>query len=239
MNSTIRDVAASDLDAVLELNEANVPEVGSISAEQMSWFMEHAPYFRVVDVDDRIGALLVGLRPGLDYGSPNYRWFAERYDDFGYIDRVAVAEHARRLGLASRLYSDFESTLPESVGVMTCEVNLRPPILRGHVNEWLEFHALYPGDTRIIYQNINASHFRHRRADCVVISDIEGRLTGGIAELLQLHAGVPGTLGEQVIDDDMRALPGQCLRDANAYTPAGTGYQCFLTLQFEHRLGFL
>jgi predicted GNAT superfamily acetyltransferase len=127
MNSTIRDVAASDLDAVLELNEANVPEVGSISAEQMSWFMEHAPYFRVVDVDDRIGALLVGLRPGLDYGSPNYRWFAERYDDFGYIDRVAVAEHARRLGLASRLYSDFESTLPESVGVMTCEVNLRPP----------------------------------------------------------------------------------------------------------------
>lgn len=127
METTIRDVASGDLDAVLELNEANVPELGSATPEQMAWFIEHAPYFRVVDVDERIGALLVGLRPGLDYGSPNYRWFVERYVDFGYIDRVAVAEHARRLGLASRLYSDFETTLPESVEVMTCEVNLRPP----------------------------------------------------------------------------------------------------------------
>ncbi len=127
MTGTIRDVAIGDLDAVLELNEANVPEVGSVSAEQMRWFVEHATYFRVADVDGGIGALLVGMRPGLDYGSPNYRWFLNRYDDFAYIDRVAVADRARRLGLASRLYADFESTLPATVGVMTCEVNIRPP----------------------------------------------------------------------------------------------------------------
>ncbi|MDJ0940620.1 MAG: GNAT family N-acetyltransferase, partial [Woeseiaceae bacterium] len=39
----------------------------------------------------------------------------------------AVAEHARRLGLASRLYDDFRAALPETVAVMTCEVNLHPP----------------------------------------------------------------------------------------------------------------
>jgi predicted GNAT superfamily acetyltransferase len=127
MTTTIRNITNADVDAVLELNEANVPELGSSSAEQMRWFVEHVPYFKVAEVDGSIGALLVGMRPGLDYTSPNYRWFIERYDDFGYIDRVAVAEHARRLGLASRLYADFESTLPASVKVMTCEVNLRPP----------------------------------------------------------------------------------------------------------------
>ncbi|MEO1203955.1 MAG: GNAT family N-acetyltransferase, partial [Pseudomonadota bacterium] len=61
METTIRDVASGDLDAVLELNEANVPELGSATPEQMAWFIEHAPYFRVVDFDERIGALLVGL----------------------------------------------------------------------------------------------------------------------------------------------------------------------------------
>lgn len=127
MDTTIRDVSVADLDAVLELNESNVPAVNSISVDQLQWFMEHAHYFRVVDVAGRIGAFLVGLRPGTDYDSPNYGWFCERYDDFGYVDRVAVADDARRLGLASRLYADFERSLPASVAVMTCEVNIRPP----------------------------------------------------------------------------------------------------------------
>jgi predicted GNAT superfamily acetyltransferase len=57
----------------------------------------------------------------------NYRWFSEHYDDFAYIDRVAVNQRARRLGLASRLYDDFQTSMPEHVRLMTCEVNLRPP----------------------------------------------------------------------------------------------------------------
>jgi len=126
MKPTIRDVEASDLDAVLGLNEAVVPAVNSLVPDQMRWFFDHAPYFRVIDIGGQIGSFLIGLRPGLGYASPNYRWFSERYDDFGYVDRVAVADHARRLGLASRLYSDFTASLPDSVTIMTCEVNIRP-----------------------------------------------------------------------------------------------------------------
>ena len=127
MEPTIRDVEAADLDAVLGLNEAVVPAVNSLSKDEMQWFADHAPYFRVIEVGDRIGSFLIGLRPGLGYGSPNYRWFSERYEDFGYVDRVAVADQARRLGLASRLYADFAASLPASVTLMTCEVNIRPP----------------------------------------------------------------------------------------------------------------
>jgi predicted GNAT superfamily acetyltransferase len=127
MKQTIRDVAAGDLDAVLELNEANVPEVGSVNLERMAWFASNAQYFRIVEVDGRIGAFLVGLRPGTSYDSPNYGWFCERYEDFGYVDRVAVADHARRLGLGSRLYADFEQSLPPGTKFITCEVNIRPP----------------------------------------------------------------------------------------------------------------
>ena len=76
---------------------------------------------------DELGAYLVGFRPGTGYMSPNYRWFCEHYDEFAYVDRVAVAAGARRSGIATRLYDDFAAAMPPSVPVMTCEVNVRPP----------------------------------------------------------------------------------------------------------------
>lgn len=123
----LRDVSRADLDAVLELNEAVVPAVNSISIEKVHWFADRAAYFRIAEDDYRLAAFLIGLRSGSDYDSPNYRWFCRHHDDFGYVDRVAVAEHARRSGLASKLYEDFRAKLPDSIAVMTCEVNLRPP----------------------------------------------------------------------------------------------------------------
>lgn len=123
----IRDLQRSDIDAVLALNEASVPHVSSISLEEMQWFAEHAHHFSVAIIDENIAGFMIGLRPGLAYSSLNYRWFSDHYDDFAYVDRVAVAEFARRKKVASTLYEDFANRLAGEVGVMTCEVNIRPP----------------------------------------------------------------------------------------------------------------
>ena len=122
----ISDITAEDLDTALALNEASVPHVSSIDLEKIRWFAAQAFYFRSVRVDGRFAGFLIGLRPGIDYTSENYRWFCENYRDFGYIDRVAIAPDARRLGIASALYDDFASKLNGEVRVMTCEVNIRP-----------------------------------------------------------------------------------------------------------------
>ena len=122
----IRDVQHADLDAVLVLNQSEVPHVGSIDVDRMRWYANNASYFRVAEAGDELAAYLVGFRPGTGYDSPNYRWFCEHYDDFAYVDRVAVAASARRTGIASRLYDDFAAAMPSSVPVMTCEVNVRP-----------------------------------------------------------------------------------------------------------------
>ena len=127
MDAIIRDVIDADLDAVLNLNQLEVPHVGSADLSKMRWYAANASYFRVAMIDDRLAAFLIGLRPGTGYDSPNYLWFCERYEDFAYVDRVAVAEFARLGGLASRLYDDFAGAMPASVGTMTCEVNLQPP----------------------------------------------------------------------------------------------------------------
>lgn len=133
----ISDITEADLDAVLALNEASVPHVSSIDLEQMRWFAEQAFYFRVARVEGQFAGFLIGLRPGIEYKSENYRWFCENHRDFGYIDRVAVAPEARRLGVASALYDNFADELRGHVPVMTCEVNIRP------ANETsLRFHEL-------------------------------------------------------------------------------------------------
>ena len=123
----IRDVLEHDLEQVLRINEAVVPAVNSIDIEQMRWFTENAAYFRVAGHAGKVSAFLIGMRPGTSYQSPNYLWFCEAYEDFGYIDRVAVDTGARRFGLATRMYEDFESSLPATVDVLTCEVNIHPP----------------------------------------------------------------------------------------------------------------
>lgn len=127
MEFVIADVLATDLDTVLKLNESEVPQLGRVDIEQMHWFAENAPYFRVARCGGLLAAFLVGLRPGTTYKSLNYLWFCDRYDEFAYIDRVAVAAEFRRNGLASRLYDDFADSVPAEVGVLTCEVNIRPP----------------------------------------------------------------------------------------------------------------
>lgn len=123
----ITDVTATDLDEVWHLNDDSVPHVSRVDSAQMEWFASNAHYFRVVRHEGHLAGFLIGLRPGLPYRSPNYRWFSENYSDFGYIDRVAVSATARRMGIGSRLYQDFAESLQGEVDVMTCEVNIRPP----------------------------------------------------------------------------------------------------------------
>jgi len=127
MSFTLRDVEDSDLELLFQLNEMAVPAVSSIDLVQMRWFATHAAYFRVATHENTVGAFMIGMRPGTSYASPNYRWFCNAYDDFGYVDRIVVTSAARRQGLATRIYHDFEASLPAEVAVLSCEVNIKPP----------------------------------------------------------------------------------------------------------------
>ncbi|MEX0976376.1 MAG: GNAT family N-acetyltransferase [Woeseia sp.] len=127
MTLPIRDVELDDLQCVLEMNEASVPHVNSVTLAQMQKFLDEAAYFRVAIVDGVPAGFLIGLTPDADYQSLNFRWFCDKYASFAYIDRVAVAATARRRGLAAALYRDFEDSFNSQSPRLVCEVNLRPP----------------------------------------------------------------------------------------------------------------
>ncbi len=76
------------------------------------------------EVGGELAGFCLVLAPGADYGSVNYRWFAARYDDFAYLDRVAVDERHRDRGIGTALYAEVERRTTARWFLL--EVNLRP-----------------------------------------------------------------------------------------------------------------
>lgn len=123
----LHDADASDLPAIHALNQAEVPAVSAIGLDDLAWFFARAAGLRVARVDGALAGFLLGLGPGLDYASPNYRWFSARYPDFYYIDRLAVDAAWRRRGIARALYHDAEARARRAgAPLLACEVNERP-----------------------------------------------------------------------------------------------------------------
>ena len=127
MKYSIRNATGEDLETVLQLNESEVPHVGRVSLGNMQDFLAKAVYFRVAcKADGQIMAFLIGLDPYTDYHSPNFLWFCDHYENFAYIDRIAVAATARRQGVAEALYADFSNATRDWSKHLCCEVNIRP-----------------------------------------------------------------------------------------------------------------
>src|SRR5471030_691905 len=126
MALAIRDVREHDLDAVLALNNAAGRSILALDAAQLRYFYDHAEYFRVAEIDDHLAGFLIALREGGDYESPNYRWFAQHYPQFVYIDRIVIANAYHRHGLGRIFYCDVHSYAEVRVPLLTCEVFLEP-----------------------------------------------------------------------------------------------------------------
>lgn len=124
---TVRAGGPADIDAAWALNEEAVPALNTLPREEFETLALGADYFRVVETPGGIRAFLIGLLPGRDYASENYAWFSRRFDDFAYVDRVAVAPASRGTGIGAALYDDFAAFAEGRARRITCEVNLRPP----------------------------------------------------------------------------------------------------------------
>lgn len=120
----IRDIVASDLDVIHAINEASTPGVHTESPEQLAAITRESCIALVAEIDGRVVGFCQVLPPGADYRSTNYAWFSAHYDDFIYLDRVAVAPEYRGQSVGSRLYEEVERRA--RAPWFTLEVNLRP-----------------------------------------------------------------------------------------------------------------
>jgi predicted GNAT superfamily acetyltransferase len=126
MSISIRDVREHELDSVLALNNAAGQTILPMDAAKARFFYDHAPYFRVAEVDGHLAGFLIAFDQDGPYQSSNYLWFRERYPAFLYIDRVVVASSRRGAGLGRVFYADVQSFAEVRAPLLCCEVFLEP-----------------------------------------------------------------------------------------------------------------
>ncbi|MFT4658163.1 MAG: putative GNAT superfamily acetyltransferase, partial [Ilumatobacter sp.] len=126
----IRRITDDDLDRVLEINAANVPEVGEVDEEQLRFIVSESALALVVESDDEIAGFCLVLGPGSTYDSVNYLWFMDRTPDALYLDRVAFDQRFQGRGLGSVLYAEVSRLMSSdhpNASELTLEVNIDPP----------------------------------------------------------------------------------------------------------------
>jgi hypothetical protein len=122
----IRDTVTTDLDAALALNNANVPELNELDRVEIERLLGMAEVALTAEVDDTFAGFCIVFPPGVDYGSLNYGWFSRTYDDFAYLDRIAVHPSFRRYGIGRAFYAELVGRLTGQFPLLACEVNVRP-----------------------------------------------------------------------------------------------------------------
>lgn len=121
----LRAPGPDDIDTLLALSNAQVREIGVFTRAAFAELVDLSFRTRMTAAGE---AFLLALAERAPVIAPNYRWFAARFDRFVYIDRVVVADHARRKGLARLLYDDlFEAAARAGYARVCCEVNTDPP----------------------------------------------------------------------------------------------------------------
>jgi hypothetical protein len=131
----IRETITTDLPHALSLNNANLPALNELDHPEIERLVTASEVSLTAEVDGTFAGFCIVFAPGAPYASLNYQWFSRTYDDFAYLDRIAVDPAFRRYGIGRAFYSALVDRLSGRFARLCCEVNIRPS------NEAsLEFH---------------------------------------------------------------------------------------------------
>ena len=125
---SIRDAGDDDFPAIVELNAHEVQHTSPMDLERLRYLDSISAYHKVATADDAVAAFLLAMKDGCGYVNANYKWFAERYPRFLYVDRIVVSSKFQGRRLGSLLYQDlFQQARAKQIQVVTCEYNIVPP----------------------------------------------------------------------------------------------------------------
>jgi uncharacterized protein len=125
MSTRLRPITSDDLDEVVALNDRHVALTAPMDRARLVELVAAAEHADVIDVDGAFAGFVITFAAGAAYDGTHFSWFAERYDDYCYLDRIIVHEDFQRRGLGTFTYDELEGSCGRPVFAL--EVNIDPP----------------------------------------------------------------------------------------------------------------
>lgn len=137
MALSVRDAGEGDEDFILALNAVCTPAVGDMTRDKYRQLRSWSYRVLISEAGGVPAGFMILIRPRSAYPSDNYGWFEKTFPRHLYVDRIAVADTARGLGVGRALY-EYALGLAAELGEerVTAEVNEDPPN-----PESMAFHA--------------------------------------------------------------------------------------------------
>jgi len=123
----IRNLCSDDIPSLWRINEEGLPGTGKVSQEEIADLLALSELSIGVYEDGLLTGFVICLLPRTRYGSLNYAWFNENYQDFLYVDRIAVSQNHRNKQIGSLLYERVFKYASELKVPVAAEVSLNPP----------------------------------------------------------------------------------------------------------------
>ena len=126
----VRNIESADLTRVLAINNANTPGVSELTLSELETDIENCLHALAIDNEHgEVCAFCITFAPDAPDAGANHRWFADRFERFVYLDRIAIDPTYQNLGLGVLLYQSVEQQMIASAqhSLLCCEVNLEPP----------------------------------------------------------------------------------------------------------------
>jgi predicted GNAT superfamily acetyltransferase len=126
----VRNIEVTDVARVLEINNANTPGVSELTLSELETDIKNCLHALAIENElGKVCAFCITFAPDAPDAGANHRWFADRFESFVYLDRIAIDPTYQNLGLGVLLYQSVEQQMIDSAqhSLLCCEVNLEPP----------------------------------------------------------------------------------------------------------------
>ena len=127
MKLEMKPLSKTDVDSVWKINEDGLPGTGKVSHEEIEALLDYSSLAVGAYYGEKLVGFVICLPPKTAYGSLNYAWFNQRYNDFLYVDRIAVATQYQNQKIGTLLYDFVKINAIENGIPVTAEVNIQPP----------------------------------------------------------------------------------------------------------------
>ena len=127
MSLNLQTLQPNDVPTLWRINEEGLPGVGKVSEAALTDLLTLADLpLGAFDGKELVGFVLC-LLPGTRYASLNYAWFNEHFEDFLYVDRIAISRTHRNRQIGTLLYESVIKHADKRCWPIAAEVSLQPP----------------------------------------------------------------------------------------------------------------